>query len=713
MKKRYSSLNEEINRIKSLFSEERLYGNLKQSNLLIEQGIGRKLSDALDTANSSISKAIKNIDPKLATNFLNAEINTFDDLAKHLNDYKSLWRSMGIDWDYANDAILSFKKWSDTGFLKTADDKLILQVINDLPPQGDLRGMVFDLWKESKGKYTPPKTKSQTTIVTKSKTGENVIQKVETVGGKEKIETFKIENDGIKKDDTYDPIRASEEVNAYYEGLDLDSNGGTSRITTDEINANGNPDNIKGEIISAIEEGFNKISGKGGKEMGVDQIVKEIENGKVLMIKQADGSYRVINTIELIEMTVDEFGVITNVKSIGKKDVTPPDNVPPVKDGGESVDVSTDGGRNLSNKSKNNFSSSIGNTIGQGFRYIFPTVSEILKRISLLGPGRKFYSKPRFSIVDNKLPVTGDFSASRNLGLKNFIENPVRVILVEQAALITIVAVSKSIQRGELPKDESALETALADYWSTKIWKYYPIYWLPNVLVWAYEDVSDLRKGGYASCRAKAEKTMKPEEVTNNEEFKKCKAEVDAFFKKFDDFRDDFKEFKKEYVDLMNIKEWDQAKIEKFCEEDLVKKQEKLKKMRESLTNLDDELKNRFEKSDLKDRQYIVPIVDALRTVLPVLPELPTYEEITGEILPKSEIGGKKLTPMDIQELENKLNAACAEYWNKKRDIQDEIVDPDDDEEPIDTLNIDPEVERNIEDMFGSVEVVVEPIEIV
>ena len=81
-----------------------------------------------------------------------SQIKSFDDLAKHLNDYKSIWISMGIDWDYANDAILSFKKWSDTGFLKTADDKLILQVINDLPPEGDLRGMVFDLWKESKNK---------------------------------------------------------------------------------------------------------------------------------------------------------------------------------------------------------------------------------------------------------------------------------------------------------------------------------------------------------------------------------------------------------------------------------------------------------------------------------------------------------------------------------------------------------------------------------
>ena len=36
MKKRYSTLNEEVVRIKSLFTEERLYGNLKQNKLLTE-----------------------------------------------------------------------------------------------------------------------------------------------------------------------------------------------------------------------------------------------------------------------------------------------------------------------------------------------------------------------------------------------------------------------------------------------------------------------------------------------------------------------------------------------------------------------------------------------------------------------------------------------------------------------------------------------------
>ena len=33
MKKKYNNINEEVNRIKSLFTEERLYGNLKENKL--------------------------------------------------------------------------------------------------------------------------------------------------------------------------------------------------------------------------------------------------------------------------------------------------------------------------------------------------------------------------------------------------------------------------------------------------------------------------------------------------------------------------------------------------------------------------------------------------------------------------------------------------------------------------------------------------------
>ena len=102
----------EVNKLKKFISK----------NLITEQGYGRRLADALESANSSgISKAIKNVDPKLATNFLNTELKSFDDIVKNLNDYKVLWINSGIDWGKTNKIILSLKKYSDTGFLKTAN----------------------------------------------------------------------------------------------------------------------------------------------------------------------------------------------------------------------------------------------------------------------------------------------------------------------------------------------------------------------------------------------------------------------------------------------------------------------------------------------------------------------------------------------------------------------------------------------------------------
>ena len=173
----------EVNKLKKFISK----------NLITEQGYARRLADALESANSSgISKAIKNVDPKLATNFLNTELKSFDDIVKNLNDYKVLWINSGIDWGKTNKIILSLKKYSDTGFLKTANTDLILQVINDLPLEGDLRGIAFDLWQKSKGTYTPKNVKSKSVVVKNKKSGQNIVQKTEN----NQVKNYEVDNNG-------------------------------------------------------------------------------------------------------------------------------------------------------------------------------------------------------------------------------------------------------------------------------------------------------------------------------------------------------------------------------------------------------------------------------------------------------------------------------------------------------------------------------------
>jgi hypothetical protein len=723
MKKKYINLNEEINRMKSLFNNSRVHGNINESLLLTEQGIGRRIADALDSAGSSVAKAIKNVDPKLATNFLNSEIKNLDDLARHLNDYKSLWKSMGINWDYANDVVVSLNSWEKSGRLKNISDSDMLAIINDLPAQGDLRGMVFDLWKESKGSYIPPKTKSQTIVVTKGVDGQNVIHKVDTDSGG-KIETYKVDDNGITKDNNYDQKLASDEVNAYFDGSD--GSVGTTKVTTDEINSLGNPDVIKGEIIDAIEKGFDNLGKKTGKEMSQDQVLKEIDGGKVLMVKTGDGKIKIINTVEMVELTLDESGNVINQRSLKPVDTTPTKS--PIKDDSGNIIEPNDSDTPVTQTSvvdntdgkKRNFGSNIAGVVGQGFRWTFPTASQGLKIISLVGPGRKFYSKQRFSFVDY-IPGSGDYADFTKGGIKATVELPARLV-AEQIALITLYEGYKTYQRGGIPKDESLIVTALEDYWQSSIWKYHPIGIIPHMLVDVYEDLADLRKDAYSGCRARCEKEMAAEEVTNSECFKNCKEKVDSLFNKIDEFKNELKEFQTEYTTLNNINEWKQQDIEDFCndkEGKATKIRERITKLKTSIENLETEVDTQFNTGDsnIENKEWMVSVIDLFKKVIPGLPDLPTKEQLMEKLLPKTTVDGQPLNVQKLVELENKLDQACADYWAKKRNLDSEesestiITDPDEENTPMNPN--DGYDKEDVENIYGSIEVVIEPIQIV
>jgi hypothetical protein len=599
----------------------------------------------------------------------------------------------------------------------------MLKIINDLPTQGDLRGMVFDLWKESKGSYIPPKTKSQTIVVTKGVDGQNVIHKVDTDSGG-KIETYKVDDNGITKDNNYDQKLASDEVNAYFDGSD--GSVGTTKVTTDEINSLGNPDVIKGEIIDAIEKGFDNLGKKTGKEMSQDQVLKEIDGGKVLMVKTGDGKIKIINTVEMVELTLDESGNVINQRSLKPVDTTPTKS--PIKDDSGNIIEPNDSDTPVTQTSvvdntdgkKRNFGSNIAGVVGQGFRWTFPTASQGLKIISLVGPGRKFYSKQRFSFVDY-IPGSGDYADFTKGGIKATVELPARLV-AEQIALITLYEGYKTYQRGGIPKDESLIVTALEDYWQSSIWKYHPIGIIPHMLVDVYEDLADLRKDAYSGCRARCEKEMAAEEVTNSECFKNCKEKVDSLFNKIDEFKNELKEFQTEYTTLNNINEWKQQDIEDFCndkEGKATKIRERITKLKTSIENLETEVDTQFNTGDsnIENKEWMVSVIDLFKKVIPGLPDLPTKEQLMEKLLPKTTVDGQPLNVQKLVELENKLDQACADYWAKKRNLDSEesestiITDPDEENTPMNPN--DGYDKEDVENIYGSIEVVIEPIQIV
>ena len=86
MKKKYTTLNEEMNRMKSLFGESRLYGNLVgngKTNLITEAGPGKRFfAKNLAKAFSVTLKTFEDLGN--FTKFLNREINSVDDMIKHV-----------------------------------------------------------------------------------------------------------------------------------------------------------------------------------------------------------------------------------------------------------------------------------------------------------------------------------------------------------------------------------------------------------------------------------------------------------------------------------------------------------------------------------------------------------------------------------------------------------------------------------------------------
>ena len=96
MRKKYSTLTEEINRMKSLFTEERLYGNIVEKQLLTEGNVFKYLGKAF--ANSS-APAVKSLGHIRVNKAFSSAIDNFAGLSKHLNDFDDVWKAMGLTGD--------------------------------------------------------------------------------------------------------------------------------------------------------------------------------------------------------------------------------------------------------------------------------------------------------------------------------------------------------------------------------------------------------------------------------------------------------------------------------------------------------------------------------------------------------------------------------------------------------------------------------------
>jgi hypothetical protein len=91
MRKNFKTLNEQMDRMKQLMDESRLYGNLINEGLLNEGGPGKFLVKSWDEISSVLGKKGITITDDIIEKFKVAPNNNFDDLLKHLEGYKYIW----------------------------------------------------------------------------------------------------------------------------------------------------------------------------------------------------------------------------------------------------------------------------------------------------------------------------------------------------------------------------------------------------------------------------------------------------------------------------------------------------------------------------------------------------------------------------------------------------------------------------------------------
>ena len=148
MRKNFNTINEEINRMKSLFGENRLYGNLVDNNIISEQ---RKFFSNLTDAFKVTLKSFDQLDT--FTKFINSEINTIDDIIKHIDEFEDMWKvvSKNLNTTKLKSNLQKLKTLKDNGNLKNIPEDKMKAALKGFPKEGGMQEMVFDFWLDSKG----------------------------------------------------------------------------------------------------------------------------------------------------------------------------------------------------------------------------------------------------------------------------------------------------------------------------------------------------------------------------------------------------------------------------------------------------------------------------------------------------------------------------------------------------------------------------------
>jgi hypothetical protein len=307
MKRKYNTLNEEISRMKSLFGESRLYGNLvgeQEENIISEQWrffnnpnvkgfrLGGKSVGSIANDFSQLGKY---------TEFLGVEVKNIEGIINHLTKYSDIWVDiLGPKWNMPllnknllilQDNLDSLKGMSEEVFKK--------RVMQYFPQMGGMQNMVEDMWRGVNDQKMKHLYVNTNTPVVKGKTDLSVVIDPKT-------------NEIILSPTTKDiegSISTKEEIDAWAKEADIEMESKMVEIIKDG----------DGKVLFGMDKDGNRyVKGEDGKWRLMDNLeyeegmIKYDIDGKEVGVYNKNG--------ELIDSNgniVDEKGnIITKVEDI-------------------------------------------------------------------------------------------------------------------------------------------------------------------------------------------------------------------------------------------------------------------------------------------------------------------------------------------------------------------------------------------------------------
>lgn len=254
MKKKYNNINEQVLRIKSLFNNERLYGNLNEQRRLFNN-----ISDAFNIKLKSFDELSK------FNKFINSEINDVDDIIKNVDIYEDLWRRLlpNVDFIKLKRNLDSFNSVYKKGNLNKIPEEVFLEkVLKAFPEKGGMRDVVLDMWLEANGRSRNLPSVSQNKIAKLDpKTGELVIG----TKGEKGVVTFKNKEGKvtvIEKDPDFKPEGDLEGKKGDFEDVDFEDVIDVKESVPFN-NLNGKKVGLDEELIDSLDEKIKEGTGSG------------------------------------------------------------------------------------------------------------------------------------------------------------------------------------------------------------------------------------------------------------------------------------------------------------------------------------------------------------------------------------------------------------------------------------------------------------------